>query len=82
MERRGVLPSKVYLKEQREEMSTHLLEEELALYSIHGIKNVGLMDILNNVGISKPFLYLNSLEPAAQIQTRVLAHYLASLCNH
>ncbi len=51
------MPSKAYSKEEREEMSQRLLQAGLELYSIHGIKNVGLMDILKKVGISKPFFY-------------------------
>lgn len=52
-----MMPLKSYSKEQREEVRIKLLENALHLYSLHGIKNVRLMDILKTVGISKPFFY-------------------------
>lgn len=51
------MPSKAYSKEQREEVRLCLLETALSMYSQNGIKKVRLSDILNEVGISKPFFY-------------------------
>lgn len=51
------MPSKAYSKEQREEVRLRLLETALNMYSQNGIKKVRLSDILDVVGISKPFFY-------------------------
>ena len=51
------MSSKAYSKEQREEIRARLLAAALEQYSKHGIRAVRLMDILDMVGISKPFFY-------------------------
>lgn len=51
------MPSKSYSKEQKEALRVKLLETALDLYSKNGVRNVRLVDILQVVGISKPFFY-------------------------
>lgn len=51
------MPSKVYSKEQKQEIKEQLLNTALEMYSQHGIREVTLMDVLKAVGISKPFFY-------------------------
>lgn len=51
------MSSKAYSPEERETVRVRLLETALALYSKYGIREVYLSDILQDVGISKPFFY-------------------------
>ena len=51
------MSSKAYSKEEREAIRIKLLEVALDMYSQNGIKQTRLIDILEIVGISKPFFY-------------------------
>lgn len=51
------MSSKAYSPAEREAVRNKLLETGLALYSKRGIRQVHLSDILDIVGISKPFFY-------------------------
>ena len=51
------MSSKAYSPQQREDIRDQLLQVALKLYSKQGIRCVRLMDILEAVGISKPFFY-------------------------
>lgn len=51
------MSSKAYSPEEREAVRVRLLETALAQYSKRGIREVHLSEILEVVGISKPFFY-------------------------
>lgn len=52
-----ILSSKAYSSQQRKEIRAQLLAVGLRLYAQNGIRAVRLVDILDVVGISKPFFY-------------------------
>lgn len=51
------MSSKAYSIEQKKEIHDKLLEIGLEIYSKNGIRAIKLVDILEEVGISKPFFY-------------------------
>ena len=51
------MSNRAYSPQQREAIRNRLLDVALELYSKHGIRAVRLSDILDVVGISKPFFY-------------------------
>lgn len=51
------MSKKAYSEQEREQIKHDLLVTGLELFSQHGLRNVRLIDIIQGVGISKPFFY-------------------------
>ena len=66
------MSKKGYSKQDRERVGQDLLAVGLEMLSQRGLKNTKLQDILQAVGISKPFFYNNYYTSLAELVIHII----------
>lgn len=73
------MSKKGYSKEEREQVGRDLLTVGLEMLSQRGLKGTTLQDILQAVGISKPFFYRNYYSSLAQLVLHIINYEITLL---
>ena len=73
------MSKKGYSKEEREQVGRDLLEVGLEMLSQRGLKGTKLQDILQAVGISKPFFYGNYYASLAELVLHIIDYEISLL---
>lgn len=73
------MSKKGYSKEEREQVGRDLLTVGLQMLSQQGLKGTTLQDILQAVGISKPFFYRNYYYSLAQLVLHIINYEIMLL---
>lgn len=73
------MSKKGYSKEEREQVGRDLLEVGLEMLSQRGLKGTTLQDILQAVGISKPFYYGNYYTSLAELVIHIINYEITLL---
>lgn len=73
------MSKKAYTEQEREQVGRDLLSVGLEMLSQRGLKNTRLQDILQAVGISKPFFYGNYYTSLAELVIHIIDYEMALL---
>lgn len=73
------MSKKAYSEQEREQVGRDLLSVGLELLSQRGLKGTTLQDILQAVGISKPFFYGNYYRSLAELVLHIIDYEIALL---
>ena len=73
------MSKKGYTKVEREQVGRDLLTVGLEMLSQRGLKGTTLQDILQAVGISKPFFYGNYYTSLAELVIRIIDYEISLL---
>lgn len=73
------MSKKAYSRQEREQVGRDLLTVGLEMLSQRGLKNTKLQDILQAVGISKPFFYSNYYSSLAELVIHIIDYEIVLL---
>lgn len=75
------MSKKAYSEQEREQVRKDLLSVGLEMLSQRGLKDTKLQDILQAVGISKPFFYTNYYNSMAELVLQIINYEIILLRN-